>query len=93
MSTKVEKYHNFIVKDLLEKTEVNERHVFIDFKIPPYPFLTFSVNFFTNSDIIDYLEHDLRGFIVGLYGARYEEIKDILSIYVKEVKKIIYDEY
>ena len=83
---KHQKYINFIVADLVKKTEIDYeqgkiKFPFFQYLLTPYPFPLLTSSFFSFSN-----------YVKERYGARDEEIKIIWGLYKERIKELIDNE-
>ena len=81
-----EKYYNFIVDDLLKKTEIDYEKEEISF---PSSFLSSSP--FSFSSLLLYPSHPylFSKYLKDLYGTRDEEVRTIWKLYKERIQSLI----
>ena len=90
MNTKLEKYIEYIVSDLVKKTEIdydNERIIFpfsnIDYN------LTLTLPTFPSTSYLTFPHHPFSNHIKGRYGVRDEEIGTIWDRYKEIIQSMV----
>ena len=84
---KKEKYYNYIVDDLISKTEIDydlER-----IKVPFYPSLSFISLYLPSPFIPPSLSLSLPNYLKGMYGTHDEEIQIIWGLYKDRIISLI----
>jgi len=87
---KKEKYINFIVADLIKKTEIDYKRKEIRYTfIPIDKRHTFGFIYPRSNFIMFPYESDLKKYVIDRYGAREEETKDVYYKFIETIKSII----
>lgn len=87
MDKKIERYYNYIVDDLIKKTEVDYEKRFIY-----YPYMYGNVIPLTMYLDIPFGIMNFKRYITTLYGVREEEHDIIWDMYSKKIKSLIKNE-
>ena len=87
---KQERYIEYIVEDLVKKTEIGDREVTINILSGSYGYVRYTKTFFMSDDIVTYLHHDFGSYIKNTYGTTDNEIFLILVEFVNEIQLIMW---
>jgi|TARA_R110000803_G_scaffold193342_2_gene256276 hypothetical protein len=91
MDKRKEKYYNFIVDDLVKKTEIFYEREEIRLPFPtPLPFLYYSV--ITEKDKINFIAfpvHTYALYLSNVYGVKKEELRITYELYEQRLKSLI----
>ena len=83
---KKEKYYNYVVEDLVSKTEIDYDQEIIKLTYPSFP-LPLLLFLFLSSP-----SHSFSNYIKKMYGAHSEEIEIIWKLYKERIQSLINNE-